>query len=172
MERNDFERFRDVMTGMAKVYERELDGLVLDAYWMALRDWTLAEFERAAAHLIAHSEFMPRPAAFNAMRQSMAQPTVGEAWARVLEHIKGPYRSGMGIDDGGPIDTAVAGLDGYRELALCEVQFLPRLRFAERYEEALDMATLRPAIGTRNGEMRSVSDLTAQLTFPPKEHQQ
>ena len=80
MQQSDFQRFRAVMTGMAKVYERELDALLLDAYWVALRDWSLEDFERAAGELMRTNEFMPRPAAFNALRKAATKLLASEAW--------------------------------------------------------------------------------------------
>lgn len=86
MQQADFTRFRAVMTGMGELYQRELSGPLLDAYWLALRDWPLAEFEAAAAHLMATATFMPRPAEFNALRKAGRQ-TAGEAWLAVLENV-------------------------------------------------------------------------------------
>ena len=147
MQRSDFPRFRELMAGMAKLYERELDAPVLDAYWLALADWSLEEFERAAAHLMATSAFMPRPAHFTALRKAET-PTAGEAWARVLEHVKGAYRDGSGIDRGGPIDQAARGLGGYRVIAFYDTAYLGALerRFAEYYATANDITEQRSVL--------------------------
>jgi hypothetical protein len=143
MQRTDFERFRAVMTGMAKLYERELDAPLLDAYWLSLRDWDLAQFEAAAAYLMQTCEFMPRPAAFTKLREA-SRPSAGESWARVLEHIKGAYRDGAGLDDGGPIDRAVQALGGYAAIAFRNIDHLHFVerRFVERYDELCDAAAV------------------------------
>lgn len=146
MQQSDFERFRAVMVGMGKVYEREIDGPLLDAYWLALRTWPLKDFEAAAAHLMQVSEFMPRPAAFANLRKS-ASPTTGEAWSQVLEHIRGAYRDGSGIDDG-PIDAAVRALGGYRALAMHNSDFMHVMerRFAEHFAAGSDVTETRAAL--------------------------
>jgi len=130
------------MTGMAKVYEREIDGALLDAYWLALRDWSLADFEDAAAQLMRTSKFMPRPADFNDLRKA-GRPTPGEAWARALENVRsGGYRYGRGVDP--LIDRAVAAIGGYGVIGMTDEDKLGYLerRFAEAYRgmEAADEA--------------------------------
>jgi hypothetical protein len=146
MQPADFQRFKSVMTGMAKVYERELDGVLLDAYWLTLRGWSLPEFEAAAAHLMSTSEFMPRPAAFHALRQA-ARPTPGEAWARVLRHVRtGAYRQGGLRDD--TVESAVRALGGYRAIAMSHEERLPFLerRFSEHYATKADVEVIREAL--------------------------
>lgn len=159
MRQADFQRFRAVMTGMAKVYEREIDGALLDAYWLALRDWSLADFEAAAAHLMRTSKFMPRPADFHELREAGRQ-TAAEAWLQALRHAaSSAYRNGPLGDP--LIDRAVAALGGYRVIAMCEddkLGFLER-RFAEHYEAIQDAEETRRALpGIGNGEALSAED--------------
>jgi hypothetical protein len=134
MQPADFTRFRNVMFGMGKLYERELDQVVLDTYWLALRDWSLEEFEACAVQLMRSARFMPRPADFNDLRKA-ALPTKGEAWARVLQHCKSGYRDGKGLTP--EIDRAVHALGGYRYLAMAPIDQLQwhEKRFAEHYED-------------------------------------
>lgn len=144
MDGSDFGRFRAVMTGLAKVYDREIDGPLLDAYWLALRDWSLDDFERAAGHLLATSPFMPRPAAFRALRDA-GRLTAGEAFAIALKHAAGGYRYGSTIP---PVERAVAALGGWAVLARAtedSVPFLER-RFAEHYAELEDRVEAREAV--------------------------
>lgn len=78
MQPSDFERFHAVMTGIAEVHERELSEFMLDVYWLTLGDWTLEEFELAAAHLLEHHKFgMPKPSHFTELRRS-GEPTATE----------------------------------------------------------------------------------------------
>jgi hypothetical protein len=146
MQPADFQRFKGVMTGMAKVYERELDGVLLDAYWLALRAWSLQEFEAAVGHLMSTAEFMPRPVAFHALRMA-ARPTAGEAWARVLAHVRGGgYRHGGLGDDA--VESAVRTLGGYRAIALTyedRLHFLER-RFSEHYATKTSVEAIREAL--------------------------
>jgi len=151
----DFNRFKAVMVGMAKLYERELDGVLLDAYWISLRGWSLEEFEQAAAHLMGTEEFMPRPAAFNALRKA-ERSTTGEAWATAVEHARSSnYRSGLLGDPA--VDGAVRALGGYVAIARCDedrLHFLER-RFAEHYEAIQDAEDTREAVPLLAGPRRS-----------------
>lgn len=157
MQPADMDRFRAVMAGMAKLYERELDAPLMDAYWLALRRWSLHEFEQAAGHLMTTSKFMPRPADFNELRKA-ARPTAGEAWAEVLEHIKGGYRSG-GLNP--ETDHAVRTLGGYRALAMLDADQLPWLerRFAEHYGDMAAVAETRTALSHITGPRLAVETM-------------
>ena len=141
MQADDFTRFRAVLAGMAKLYERELDAPLLDAYWLALRDWSLADFERAAGHLMSRSRFMPRPADFNDLRKA-AGMTAGEAWAAALQHARGAWRSGPAVPE---VERAVQAIGGWMVLAHANIdslQFIER-RFTDAF------ADLETAVATR-----------------------
>lgn len=156
MQQADFRRFHALLTGMAKLYEREIDDVVLDAYWLALRDWPLQEFEAGAAQLMRTAKFMPRPADFTALRKA-ALPTKGEAWAAVLQHLKGGYRNGAGLTP--EIDAAVRPLGGYKALAfmpLGEMHWQEK-RFSEHYGEAAEVREVRAPL--------QLPDLAARITM-------
>lgn len=173
MQQADFTRFRNVMTGLAKLYEREIDQLLLDVYWLALRSWSLEDFESGAAHLMRTSKFMPRPADFNELRKA-SLPTAGEAWAAVLEHLKTGTREwtdGGRTWNGGPtltaeIDRAVAVLGGYRALAMMPTKELPWMerRFTEHYGDLTEAVQRREVIA--GPDWLQISSVTAakQLT--------
>lgn len=156
MQQADFQRFRAVMAGMAEMYQRELSAVLLDAYWLAFKSWTLAEFEQGASHLMANGEFMPRPADFNELRKA-GRETPGEAWAKVLRHAaSGGYRLGR-LDDS--TERAVHAIGGWRAIAMCEETktiFLER-RFAEHFE------TMRDAVETREAVPQLTHDAGAFL---------
>lgn len=161
MQTNEFERFNAVMNGMAKLYEREIDQPLLDAYWLALRDWPLEQFEQAAGHLMAHNKFMPRPAEFNELRKASKQ-TAGEAWAKVLQFARTGYthwtdggvtRTKAEPPDDPAIQRAVAAIGGYHAIAMSETSKTPFLerRFCENYdamETAEEVRTALPSVGT------------------------
>lgn len=157
MDKTDYDRFHGLMVGMGKMFEREVDNTLLDAYWVALSDWTLVDFEQASAYLMAHSEFMPRPAQYLALRKA-ARPTAAEAWARILQHTKGAYRDGSGLDDGGPIDTAVSGLGGYRAIAFHNLDYIGVLQrqFVDRYEEQVDVLGAREGVPRVAGPVKAL----------------
>lgn len=138
------------MAAMAELYGRELSGPLLDAYWLSLRDWPLEDFERAAAHLMATEQHMPRPAAFTALRKHTGL-TAGDAWTQVLDHCRfGTYRDGSGLDDGGPIDRAVGSIGGYQAIAMHSTEWMHQIekRFAERLGEQEQASDSRAALGT------------------------
>lgn len=150
MQQTDFKRFAAVMNGMAKLYERELDTVVLDAYWLALRGWPLNEFEAGAAHLMQHSKWMPRPADFSELRKA-ARPTIGEAWAKAISscHSAWTPQGYFGGTSGDPlIDRVVRAIGGYATLAQCEqdkLHFLER-RFNEIYDGVQEAEDVRAAL--------------------------
>lgn len=117
MQTTDFQRFKAVMAGMARVFSTEIDKPLLDGYWLALRDWEIADFEGAAAHLMANSKFMPKPADFNELRKKAAEQSAGEAWEKVLHAIRTMYvREGASVDP--KTDAVVRQMGGYAHLAL------------------------------------------------------
>lgn len=144
MQQADFQRFHAVMAGIAKVYERELDGVLLDAYWLVLRDWSLEEFERAAAHLMGSSEFMPRPAAFNALRNTARQRTASEAW----------FTMGTSDDERANRAMRIATQGRYiGHVPLEELQWVQK-RFEQVYDELADVEDARAALLTHADSKR------------------
>jgi hypothetical protein len=151
MRTDDYSRFRAVMTGMAKVYEREIDAPLLDAYWLALRTWDLGDFESAAGHLIGTSKFMPRPADFNGLRQA-AELTAGEAWALAL--------SGAALDPGSRIARAAAIVGGQQHMRMADIERdLPHIqrRFLAAYEELADADQTRAALPQIAGPLARIA---------------
>lgn len=146
MQQADFTRFRAVMAGMAEMYQRELSGTLLDAYWMALRDWTLADFEAAAGHLMAANTFMPRPSDFNALRKA-GRETAAEAWVRVVRESP-RWRNGLKGDADPLIDACIRAIGGNETIAMTDLEQLHWLekRFAEAYEELRDVHEHRESV--------------------------
>lgn len=148
MQQDDFTRFRAVMAGMAKVYEREIDSVLLDAYWLTLRDWSLDDFERAAAHLMRTSEFMPRPAAFNELRKTASQQIAAGAW----------FTSGTSNDPRANRAMHIATQGRYiGHIPLDELQWVQK-RFIEVYEELSDVEETRAALGFDGGWLQISAD--------------
>jgi len=141
------ERFRDLLRGMSRAFGSDIDAVTLDVYWLALSDWTLQEFEAAVVHLVRNSKFMPRPAQFTELKKA-GKYTAAEAWAAILEHCKGAYRDGSGIDNGGPVDMTARGIGGYRAIAFHDIEklhFLER-QFADRFAELDDVMEIRNSV--------------------------
>ena len=132
---------------MAELFQRELSAALLDAYWLTLRDWALADFEAAAGHLMARCHFMPRPADFTEL-QKAGQMTASEAWAHALARCS-RWREGKSGDDDPAIDAAIRAVGGNRTIAMHpsdKLVFLER-RFCDLYNERRDAGTARLLVG-------------------------
>lgn len=165
MQASDFPRFQAVMTGMAELYQRELSGPLLDAYWLSLADWTLSEFESAAAQLMKTEEFMPKPVAFNKLRKA-GQPSSGEAWIEVLEHARHDSPNFMnghveGLSD--LANRALRAIGGLHTVAMSDISkttFLEK-RFAEVYEQMSESDEVREAVPEIAFDRRRLSGPTS-----------
>lgn len=151
MQQSDFPKFQAVMAGMAELYQRDLSQPLMDAYWLALRDWSLEEFQQAAGHLMANNTFMPRPADFNALRKA-SRPTPAEAWLKAVA-ASGKSWTPQGFTGsascGDPlIDKAVRALGGYGVIAECDTDKLHwfEKRFAEIYDDMQDAEDVRESV--------------------------
>lgn len=146
MQPTEGDRFRNLLRGMGRMYGQEPDALVLDAYWIALRDWEFSDFQAAAAHLMATAQFMPRPAEFNALRRA-GEPTPAEAWSVALPGCK-HWRTPEQLPNG-RIARAAAAVGGFRAIAMSDVESdLPHVqrRFLDAYEELTDVEATREAV--------------------------
>jgi hypothetical protein len=150
MQPADQHRFKQLMVGMAKVYEREIDAPLLDAYWMAMRNWSLIDFELAVGQLISTSKFMPRPADFNELLPKQKQLIAADAFATAVEHCRtSRWRAGAlpGMDQ---INRAVAAMGGYQAIAMANEDRLPFLerQFAAIYDSISEGQQLLPITHT------------------------
>ena len=137
MQASDRDQFFAVMNGMAKVYERQIDDVILDAYWLALRDWSLDEFNGVAAKLMQTSKFMPRPADFYALRNKARQVTAAEAW----------FTKGESSDPRANRAMRIAAQGRYvGHIPLDELPWVQK-RFIEVYDELADVEEARTALG-------------------------
>lgn len=145
MQADEYPRFQAVLTGMAELYQRELSAPLLDAYWIALGDWELEDFECAAGQLMRTSKFMPRPADFHELRKA-GLPTGGEIFARVLDLARdgGDERC---IDDPVMLRAvrAIGGMEAVRMSDRDVVHFLER-RFMEHFESIQDAQEIRDSV--------------------------
>jgi hypothetical protein len=147
MQPSDFPRFHAVMTGMAELHQRELSDFLLDVYWLALKDWSLDDFDAAASHLIATFKYgMPKPSDFTDLRKS-GEPTAAEAWTAALEACV-MWRQPDGLPTG-RIARAAAAVGGFRVIAMAnDERDLPHIqrRFLEAYEDLTRVDPIREAL--------------------------
>lgn len=159
----DSKRFRSMLAGMGRMYGQELDQLVLDAYWLALGDWSLDDFEAGARQLMQTAKFMPRPADFHELRKA-GRPTAGEAWSKILECARAGYDEPQ-LDI--PAKRALAAIGGIGAVMRSETDkthFLEK-RFAEHFGAMQDAHDIREAVpliadaGRRISGTRSIGAL-------------
>lgn len=165
MQPTDFQRFATLMRGMGRIFSSDLDNAVMDVYWITLREWSMKDFEGAVAHLMASAQFMPRPADFTNLRKA-SKPTAAEAWATVLKRCLN-WRNA--IENPDVIDRAVAGIGGYRAIAMADTeQSLPHFqhKFLVAYNELDGAVTVRealpnlapaPGINARDGKFTGIA---------------
>lgn len=180
MQPTDAVQFRNVLTGMFRVYGQDPDALVLDAYWLALDDWSLEDFSAAAKHLMRTGKFMPRPSDFTALRRA-GRPTAGEAWTLARKHCGSAIQCGHVTNNGTCgddfIDRVVRAIGGYGAIAMCDtdkLHFLER-RFAENFESMQDAGDIRESVpqiahdGARLNGPSSVRALLEQFEREPED---
>jgi hypothetical protein len=146
MQPSDFERFQAVMTGMAEMHQRELSNFLLDAYWLAMRDWSLQDFEAAASHLMQTLKWMPKPSDFTELRRA-GEPTDAEAWTTALATCV-HWRNSDALPTG-RIARAAAAVGGFQAIAMANTERdLPfvQKRFLEAYKELSDVEPVRSAL--------------------------
>jgi len=145
---DDGDRFRNVISGMGRMYGADPDELVLDAYWIALSDWRFEDFQAAAQRLMKTSKFMPRPSDFEDLRKA-GRMTSGEAFAKALGWARdGSYKHPAKTPEAILIDRVVSALGGWSSIAGSDpdyVHFLEK-RFAEHFETVVDVTDTREAL--------------------------
>ena len=144
-------QFVKIILGFAELKGKTLSAPAFELYWLAMRrDWSLAEFQAAAVHLLKSgrvwSGAIPQPADFEALRQS-GRPTAAEAWVRVLDHASSGAgrRGGLGDE---LLDECVRVFGGYRAIADSDVKTIPFLerRFCEHYQAMREARDVREDI--------------------------
>jgi hypothetical protein len=158
MQSSDFERFRNVMAGMGEMYGKELSPPLLDAYWLSLRSWSLADFQDAAAHLMGSGQFMPKPADFNALRKA-GRPTPSEAWLTATHSLQWGLHGHTVRDGCDPlIAKAIHAIGGPTVIAMTPTDKLPFVerRFCEVYESLQDSNDTREAVPQIASENRKL----------------
>jgi hypothetical protein len=151
----DGKKFRELLRAMSRVLPcqsgAELDNPMLDVYWLALKDWSLEDFEAAYGQLVKTAKFMPRPCDFEDLRKA-GKPSAGEAWARALEHAADLPVSGGFLQERSTgdelLDAAARAVGGYTAIANAterDLQFMGQ-RFCEHYEAIGDREEVRESL--------------------------
>src|ERR1051326_7580909 len=62
MHRDEFDSFSELLRQLASVYGKELNDLILQAYWKTLRDLSFAQLQALAEGHLKRGKFFPKPA--------------------------------------------------------------------------------------------------------------
>ncbi len=148
MQQADKPRMAAVLKGLAAIKPGvKLTDESYEIYWLCLERWPFEDFKRAAVHLASQSEFMPNPYHFEQLRKA-GRPTPGEAWIKVLVHVRANAYRGGGVVVDDLTDRAVASIGGYHAIGMCEADkthFLAT-RFGEAYDAIQDAEDVREAL--------------------------
>lgn len=148
MQQADKTRFVEFLAGLATIKPGvKLTKESYEIYWLVLHEWPFDEFRKAALHLAASSEFMPNPYHFEQLRKA-GRPTPGEAWAKVLAHVRANAYRGGGVVVDELTDRAVAAIGGYHAIGMSDTDkthFLAT-RFNEAYEAMQEAEEVRVAL--------------------------
>lgn len=148
MQATDADRFRNIIRGMGRMYSAEPDALVLDAYWIALSDWSFEDFQAAAQRLMKTSKFMPRPSEFEELRKA-ARLTAGEAFEKAVGWARsGTYNAPAKTPDAIFIDRVVSAMGGWIAITGSDpekLHFLER-RFVEHFNDLQEASDTREAL--------------------------
>lgn len=140
--------FLEIVMGFAELKGKQLSAPALELYWRSMQDWSLEDFQAAAAQLIKTSEFMPTPKSFEDLRKA-GRPTAAEAWLEVRKHLVWHFE-GYTLSENCPplIAKVVRALGGPHRIAMTPEDQLPFVerRFAEHYETLEDATDIREAL--------------------------
>lgn len=165
MHPEDKPEFVRILTGIADMKRVAMTKEAFEMWWVAMRDWSIAEFREAAGYLLTSCEFMPQPYDFTQLRRSQ-EPTADEGWQLALKHAEsGQWRKGPSGDE--RVDAAVQLLGGYHTIAMTDTVKLNWVekRFREAYEDSRDTAESRAALPSKRlGELTKVAALTKGVT--------
>lgn len=142
---------------MAELYDRELSAPLMDAYWLAMRDWTMQDFEAAASQLMRTNKFMPRPADFNELR-SATKPNAADAW----------FTKGVSQDHVANRAMKIATQGRYvGHIPLDELQWVQK-KFIEVYEQIQDSAEAQKALPSQGIALEFKQKVAGLLSDIPR----
>lgn len=91
MTENDFEKFRQGLSGVYGFYDKEINNFALDLWWNALKQYDLSAITQAFNRHVINTEagkWLPKPADIIRMLQGSTQDTALRAWAKVDKAVR------------------------------------------------------------------------------------
>ncbi len=149
----DRPQFLKIINGLATVKPgAKLTQEALDMYWLAMKGWSLEDFEAAAMELMRTAEFFPNPYHFNEIRKAQKQ-SAGEAFQIAMGVARNCSRYVEPTSGDALIDAVANACGGYFAMGMQETEkmgFLER-RFAEHFDAISDKEETRKALPDLTG---------------------
>ena len=134
---SDKTEFAAILSGMAEVRGKPMSNAALKMYWLALADWSMADFRAAALHLLKTTQFMPTPYDFHQLRKVDSSGI--DAWAKVRAIIRTRRPDDVTHIDP-KTDRIVRAMGGYTQLGMTNTDDMHwrEKRFLELWESLDD----------------------------------
>lgn len=166
MNATDKQNFVAVLVGLSAIKPgKGLTPEAIEVWWMAMRDWDLADFRDAAALLTKTCQFMPSPYDFEQIRKA-GELTAGEAWELAL--------SGALLEPGSRTERAARICGGQTHIRHADIERdLPHIqrRFMEIYDELIDVDSARQALPNWiDGTLKSLTDASKRPVLKKLSH--
>lgn len=117
MTRDDAKRFQVAMTILAETFGRELSELTFEAYFHALDDLSIEQFERAAREAQRSETFMPTPVKLREFAgHGKGEDLAVMAWESVLKAIRSCGQYGSPDFEDVAVAATIRGLGGWQRL--------------------------------------------------------
>lgn len=151
MIQDDFEKFRDGLTGVYSFYDKEINSFALDLWWGALKLYDLEAITDAFRRYVINTEsgrWLPKPGDIIRMLQGSSLDAAMAAWSRVDKAIrqKGTYVDVVFVGD--PLIHRVihdmGGWIGFGMKSEEEWPFVAR-EFENRYRGFRERSEIPPA---------------------------
>jgi hypothetical protein len=121
----DEDRFRELMTVLGEIHDRQITRLLLDVYWRILEPFPDEACIRTFHELIGRVKFFPKPAEFLELLEARQGDQATSAWLDVFAALKryGNYQSVRFADP--VIHSAIEAMGGWVSFGLMEEKDCP-----------------------------------------------
>lgn len=170
MNRSDYDRFAQTLTGVAELYGKSISAAAVSLWWDALKRFELADIERAFRAAISSPEngqFMPKPADLIRAIEGTSGDRSLLAWGKVMDAMRGAGAYNSVAFDDPVIHAAISDMGGWPKLCREDLEQLPFLqkRFCDLHKALSNGAT--PMIAYLPGEFELTNRLNGKPVAPP-----
>lgn len=89
----DLKKFREMISVLAELHQREISATLLEAYYEALKEYPIKAIETAGKALLKSSRFFPKPADFIDEIDGTDDEQAEDTWEKALAILYDPYAS-------------------------------------------------------------------------------